>query len=136
MSGLRYILPAALAITSIGAAHAQAGGGDGGSAKALNKILAVLQLDPNAASDSCVDALNELHKTEKVVASDQGDHSNRAKQELPVARDVLESNFDDAAEICGADARTLCRSKGPTLPNGAATCDALRAPGGPAPEDD
>ncbi|GAJ28242.1 hypothetical protein [Acidomonas methanolica] len=143
MSAKRLIPPLLLAsLVIIQLAHAPAalaqsgddGGGAGANAPArvLKRVLAVLQVDPAAASDACVSALEELHKTQGIVTNDESDSSNSAKQELAVARDVLESDYDDTTEICGADARTLCRTKGNTLPKAAAPCQAL-LPAAPSP---
>lgn len=94
------------------------------AAIALNKVLQVLQQDPSSASDACVDALKELHKTQDIVATDEA----RSKdQDLAVARDVLESDYEDATQICGADARTLCRTSSGKLPKLPPACAAIHA---------
>ncbi|NIE80391.1 MULTISPECIES: hypothetical protein [Asaia] len=92
-------------------------------ASVLNRILAVLQTDPDSASDSCVEALKELHKTQKIVANQDSDSNN---QDAAVARDVLESDFEETIEVCGTDARTLCRTKGEADPKLPAMCAAIR----------
>ncbi|GBQ90352.1 hypothetical protein [Asaia krungthepensis] len=92
-------------------------------ASVLNRILAVLQTDPDSASDSCVEALKELHKTQKIVADQDTDSTN---QDAAVARDVLESDFEETIEVCGADARTMCRTRAETNPKLPPLCAAIR----------
>lgn len=98
-------------------------------ASILNRILAVLQTDPDSASDSCVEALKELHKTQKIVADQDTDSNN---QDAAVARDVLESDFEETIEVCGTDARTMCRTKAESDPKLPPLCAAIR----PRPQSD
>jgi len=93
-------------------------------ASILNRILAVLQTDPDSASDSCVEALKELHKTQKIIADQDTDSSSN--QDAAVARDVLESDFEETIEICGTDARTMCRTKAESDPRLPPLCAAIR----------
>ncbi|WP_035447710.1 hypothetical protein [Asaia prunellae] len=101
-------------------------------ASVLNRILAVLQTDPDSASDACVEALKELHKTQKIVANQDTDSSN---QDAAVARDVLESDFEETIEVCGTDARRLCRTKSEADPKLPPLCTAIR-PRPPSESDD
>jgi len=78
-----------------------------GISAVLGKQLAILQQKPDAASEACVNALKELHTTQDQIAKEE-QHSK--DQDLGVARDVLESDFENATQYCGADARTLCRT--------------------------
>ncbi len=94
-------------------------------ASVLNRILGVLQTDPDSASDTCVEALKELHKTQKIVANQDTDSSNN--QDAAVARDVLESDFEETIEVCGADARRMCRTKGDSDPKLPALCAAAQS---------
>jgi len=94
-----------------------------GVAKVLARDLAVLQVKPDAASQACVSALRDLHKTQDQITYEE----KRTKdQDLPVARDVLDSNFEDATQYCGTDARRLCRTEGDNDPKFAASCGELR----------
>ncbi|GBQ19946.1 hypothetical protein [Tanticharoenia sakaeratensis] len=94
-----------------------------GVAKVLARDLAVLQVKPDAASQACVSALRDLHKTQDQITYEE----KRTKdQDLPVARDVLDSNFEDAMQYCGTDARRLCRTEGDSDPKFAASCGELR----------
>ncbi|WP_367160845.1 hypothetical protein ABUE34_06515 [Kozakia baliensis] len=99
-------------------------GGSDIAGKELNKVLGVLQVQPDSASDACVEALKELHKTQKIVSDGESAGKN---QDLDVARDVLESNYEDASQICGTDARTLCRTKINESPKLPALCTTLHA---------
>ncbi|GGC38922.1 hypothetical protein GCM10007207_25530 [Asaia siamensis] len=93
-------------------------------ASVLNRILGVLQTDPDSASDTCVEALKELHKTQGIVANQDTDSNN---QDAAVARDVLESDFEETIEVCGADARRLCRTKGESDPKLPPLCAAAQS---------
>jgi len=91
--------------------------------KILARDLAVLQIKPDAASDNCVSALKDLHKTQAQIT----DEEKRTKyQDLPIARDVLDSNYEDATQFCGTDARHLCRTTGSSDTRFAAPCADLR----------
>ncbi|MFT8945508.1 MAG: hypothetical protein ABF876_02880 [Acetobacter aceti] len=71
----------------------------------LRKELAVLQSDPEQASEACVNAMKELHDTQgKIAAAEERSSS----ADLTVAKDVLESNYENAIEMCGPDARRIC----------------------------
>lgn len=93
-------------------------------ATVLNRVLAVLQVQPDSVGDACLEALKELHKTQKIVSDDEADSNN---QDAAVARDVLESNYEDANEVCGADARTMCRTKQGEMPSLPPLCAAMSA---------
>ena len=77
----------------------------------LNRVIAVLRLQPAAASRSCLDALKEVHTTEDQVKALQ----QRIKDpDKDLAQDVLETDYENGSEICGADAIRVCGSAGPT----------------------
>nr|WP_246379577.1 hypothetical protein [Gluconacetobacter johannae] len=125
------------------AAMAQDDGGDGqsGSRAAsvqLQKDVAVLQANPDAASSACLDALKELHKTQDMVAAEE---SRTKDPDLEVARDVLETDFESAAQACAPDAAALCDKGGTSpAPAMAKACAALqtasRTPGGDDEDDE
>lgn len=71
----------------------------------LKKELAILQADPEQASESCVTALKELKETQAKIAAAE---DKTTSIDLTVAKDVLESNYESAIEMCGPDARRLC----------------------------
>nr|WP_242010545.1 hypothetical protein [Acetobacter musti] len=76
----------------------------------LQKELAVLQTMPDQASEACIGALKELHETQGKLEAEQ----ERTKdQDLAVAQDVLESDYENAIEMCGPDARRLCETHNP-----------------------
>lgn len=122
---IRRRLPAlALCFVMAGAtdaARADDDGGGGGRAQ-LDKILTVLRLHTEAASKACLSAMLEVHETEKQVAAHQNDAANHT--DLDIARDVLESDYQNSAQVCGADAARVCRES----PTGklAAPCAALQ----------
>lgn len=94
-------------------------------AVALQKIVAVLQTNPNATSQPCVDALTELHKTQSTLEAEQ----NRTNDpDVDVARDVLEMDFETAVQTCRADATALC-GKGGNDPKLAKACMMVDQPG-------
>ena len=117
------LLPVGLGLILPMAAHAQSGTGSGSPPAVLNRYLQVLQLDPDAASDACVAQLKELHKTQDVLSTAE---TGGKDEQSAVAHDVLESDYDDANEICGTDARTLCRTKSNTIAALPAVCSTLR----------
>jgi len=88
----------------------------------LQKILAILQTNPDDVSQACVGALKELHKTQDQVAAEQDRNKD---QDLEVARDVEESNFEDATQICGVDAQRMCEHDKPQ-PKLTQACGVLR----------
>ena len=98
----------------------------GGGRVQLDKILAVLRQKTEAASKACLSAMTEVHETEQQVNAHQNDASNHT--DLDIARDVLESDYQNSAQVCGADAARVCRE----APAGtlAASCAALQ--GAPA----
>jgi len=71
----------------------------------LGRVLAVLRLQPEAAGQSCLDSLRDLHKTEDQFKALQGKTNN---PDLGLAQDVLESDYENSNQICGADADRLC----------------------------
>ena len=94
---------------------------------AVNKILKVLQSDPDSASDSCINALKEMHTSQDQLAQQEAKNNN---QDLGVARDVVASDMEDVATMCGADARRLCRSPDGEKGKLAQACDTLPDAGG------
>ncbi|MCH4092605.1 hypothetical protein [Acetobacter sp.] len=74
----------------------------------LRKELAVLQADPEQASEACINAMKELRDTQaKISAAEERSSS----ADLTVAKDVLESDYENAIEMCGPDARRLCMAQ-------------------------
>ena len=127
---LLALLPLAVALAAPVAARA-----DDGEAKtndddptinqqgfAINKILRVLQTNPDAAGDSCINALKEMHTSQDQLAQQEAKNNN---QDLGVARDVVASDMEDVATMCGADARRLCRSPDGEKGKLAQACDTL-----------
>nr|WP_240162013.1 hypothetical protein [Gluconacetobacter azotocaptans] len=110
-----------------GGGGGEGGDGQGGSRTAsiqLQKDLAVLQGNPDAASQDCLDALKELHKTQDMVAAEE---ARTKDQDLEVARDVLETDFETAAQVCTPDAASLCDKSGASpTPAMAKACAALQ----------
>ncbi|MCX2560643.1 hypothetical protein OQ252_04395 [Acetobacter farinalis] len=76
----------------------------------LQKELAVLQYKPEAASPACIDSLKELHKTQAQLEAEQ---SRTDDQDLAIAQDVLESDFENSIELCSPDVRQLCETPNP-----------------------
>jgi hypothetical protein len=91
----------------------------------LARAIAVLRLQPDAAGQSCLDALREVHKTEGQVKELQ---TRTRSADLGLARDVLETDYENGKEICGADAIRVCA--GPMQPARlAAACRTLQQGG-------
>ena len=87
----------------------------------LARIIAVLRLQPAAAGQSCLDALHEVHLTEDQVKALQNKANN---PDVALAQDVMETDYENAKEICGADAGRVCT--GPTAVAGlTAACRVL-----------
>ncbi|GBR03443.1 hypothetical protein [Acetobacter oeni] len=77
----------------------------------LQKELAVLQTAPDQVSEACISALKELHETQGKLEAEQ----ERTKdQDIAVAQDVLESDYENAIEMCGPDARHMCETHNPS----------------------
>ncbi|MCP9319291.1 hypothetical protein KBX73_05795 [Acetobacter persici] len=96
----------------------------------LQKELAVLQYKPEAASPACIDSLKELHKTQAQLQEEQ---TRTNDQDLAIAQDVLESDFENSIEICSPDVRQLCETPNPEKAL-AQACERLGSiPDGPAP---
>ncbi len=92
---------------------------------AINKILRVLQTNPDAAGNSCINALKEMHKAQTALGKEEGIDPEH-NQDIGVARDVLSSEMEDVTNMCGADARTYCRSAATHPdPKLTAACNAL-----------
>lgn len=122
------LVPALLVATLLCAPlHARADDGDDAEVRSavpnaqLQKELAVLQFKPDAASPACVESLKELHKTQALLEEEQK-HSN--DQDLAVAQDVLESDFENSIETCAPDVRALCESQNPDVKL-AKTCEKI-----------
>ena len=104
---------AALAVVLLGVARAHAQD-EGGARKQLDRVLAVLRLQQAAASKACLSAMSQVHATEQQVKDHQNDTGNHP--DLDIARDVLDSDYQNGAIICGADAERACRKDhGPIL---------------------
>ncbi len=91
----------------------------------LARVIAVLRLQPSTAGQSCLDALHEVHQTEDQVKVLQNKTNN---PDLALAQDVLETDYENAKEICGADAGRVCAGPG-QVSGVAATCRALHQDG-------
>ncbi|MXV45060.1 hypothetical protein GS501_08410 [Saccharibacter sp. 17.LH.SD] len=74
----------------------------------VNRVLAVLRHVPDAASDSCLNAVGAMHKAQKQL---EGIENNEDDPDIALVRDVLSSDMEDVVTMCGADAQTLCREK-------------------------
>lgn len=85
-------------------------------------ILDILKAKPDAASDACIAALKELHATQKAIGSGQYDDN---PSDYAIAHDVLQSDFENSIQICGADARRVCRASAATDADSAARCNNL-----------
>ena len=110
---------AALAVMVLGVVPAQAQ--DDGPRKQLDRVLAVLRLQQAAASRACLNAMSQVHATEQQVKDHENDTGNHP--DLDIARDVLDSDYQNGTVLCGADAERACReSHGPDL---AKPCSAL-----------
>lgn len=105
------------------AAHADNPAPSGDAAREqLARVIAVLRLQPAAAGQSCLDALHEVHKTEDQMKILENKANN---PDLALAQDVLETDYENSKEICGADAGRVCATLG--QPAGLkAACAALR----------
>ncbi|MFT8717956.1 hypothetical protein [Acetobacter sp.] len=90
----------------------------------LRKELAVLQSNPDEASDSCVNAMKELHATQAKIAEIE---DKSTSPDMTVAKDVLESDFESAIEMCGPDARRVCSSESHPSDKLAKACAVLKA---------
>lgn len=99
------------------------------TAMQLQKVVAVLQSDPNSTSQACVDALTELHKTQDTLEAEQ---KRTNDPDVAVAQDVLETDFETAIQSCTTDANALCEKHGNDS-KVARACTALDQPG-PAPK--
>ena len=114
-----------LAVTHVALADEPAPGGGDLTRQQLERVLGVLRLRPSAAGPSCLDSLREMHKTEDQVKALQV----RAKDpDKALAQDVLESDYENSKEICGADAAHLCSTPG-QIAGVAAACEAMRRGG-------
>ncbi len=118
--GLIAFVGIAFIVTSVARADEQGQSSDL-TRDQLARVIAVLKLQPAAAGQSCLDALHETHQTEDQVKLLQ----NKAKNpDLGLAQDVLETDYENAKEICGADASRVCAAPGPVAGVDAA-CAAL-----------
>ena len=73
----------------------------------LDRVLAVLRVQQAAASRACLDAMSQVHATEQQVKDHENDTGSHP--DLDIAHDVLDSDFQNSAVICGADADRVCR---------------------------
>lgn len=115
-----------LACAWAGTARAQEGDPARGQ---LDKILIVLRLRMDAAGKPCLDAMAQVHATEEQVKEHTNDSGNHP--DLDIARDVLESDYQNGSQLCGADAARVCREDhGSDM---AKACQNLRAGADPGP---
>ena len=94
----------------------------------LDKVLSVLRLQTDAASKACLSAMTNVHDTEQQVKNHTNDTG--AHPDLDIARDVLESDYQNGAQLCGADAARVCR--GTATGELAHACSALQGNNGSA----
>jgi hypothetical protein len=73
----------------------------------LDKILAVLRVRTQAASKACLTAMTQVHETEQQVKNHENDSGNHS--DLDIARDVLDSDYQNSSQLCGVDADRACR---------------------------
>lgn len=73
----------------------------------LNRVISVLRLQPKAASRSCLEALEEVHTVEDQIKLLQ---KRTRDPDQALAQDVLETDYENGSEICGADASRVCGS--------------------------
>lgn len=100
------ILVAAYLCVMLTAASAHADEAAGPRAQ-LDKILAVLRVRTQAASKACLTAMTQVHETEQQVKNHENDSGNHP--DLDIARDVLDSDYQNSSQLCGADADRACR---------------------------
>ena len=74
----------------------------------LDRVLSVLRLQQSAASRACLDVMSQVHATEQQVKDHQNDTGEHP--DLDIARDVMESDYQNGVVICGADADRVCRT--------------------------
>ncbi len=114
-----------LGLTHVALADEPGPGGGDLTRQQLVRVLGVLKLQPSAAGGSCLDSLRDMHKTEDQVKALE----IRAKDpDKALAQDVLESDYENSKEICGADATRLCSAPGQAA-GVAAACDAMQRGG-------
>lgn len=89
----------------------------------LDKVLAVLRLRMTAASEACLKAMTQVHGTEQQVKDHENDSGTHP--DLDIARDVLESDYQNSSQICGADADRACRES--LRPDVSQACSALHS---------
>ena len=89
----------------------------------LARVIAVLRLKPEAAGQSCLDALHEAHQTENQLKKLE---SKAKDPDFALAQDVLETDYENAQEVCGADARRTCAASQRAMAMNTA-CDQLRS---------
>ncbi|MFT8611870.1 MAG: hypothetical protein ABF727_04430 [Gluconobacter oxydans] len=89
------------------------------------KILTVMKSNQDPAGDSCINALKEMHQAQTALSKEEGIDPEH-NQDIGVARDVLSSEMEDVTNMCGADARTYCRTAtAHSDPKLTAACNAL-----------
>lgn len=74
----------------------------------VQHAMDVLHFKPDAASQSCLEKLQELHKVQAVIEKASEGTRN---PDLSLAHDVMESDYEDATESCVPDAAKLCNGK-------------------------
>ena len=101
-------LPSTVLVVTMafGAVGAQAQD-ESASHERLDHVLAVLRVQQAAASRACLDAMSQVHATEQQVKDHENDTGSHP--DLDIAHDVLDSDFQNSAVICGADADRICR---------------------------
>ena len=111
--GTRCLAAAAVLGLLCGIGQASAQDAESGARQTLDRVLAVLRLQNDAASVACLRAMTEAHKTEDQVTalSRNGTGTeDKPNPSLDIARDVLGSDYDTATAACGPDAVRACRA--------------------------
>ncbi|MBY4638941.1 hypothetical protein K6L44_02765 [Gluconacetobacter entanii] len=102
---LLFTLPALVALPAYVCTPAQA---QSLATQKVQRAMDVLHFKPDAASQPCLDKLQELHKVQAVI--EKASEGNR-DPDLSLAHDVMESDYEDATESCVPDAAKLCNGK-------------------------
>lgn len=106
MNRITVCLAAFACLFGLGVSWARADDNDG-PRQQLDKVLGVLRLKTDAAGHACLEAMKQVHETEEQVKEHQSDATN--KPDLSIAQDVLESDYQNSTQLCGADAARVCR---------------------------
>ncbi len=103
---------AALVLLALPLGYAASAQEESGAKRKLDAALGVLRIHQDAAGKSCLEAMTRVHQTEDQVAgvtrqSASGDH---ADTNADIARDVLDSDYENAESACAPDAQKACQA--------------------------